>query len=219
MTGGRPAPPPRSSRNQPWWRVEFASLDFEATGLDFERDRIISFGVVPVRRGRVEVGESIYQLVDPGEVRSSPEAVTVHGLLPIDLRGAPSIEAARQTLGAAIEGRFLVTWWAGVEAAFLNKLFGGGVRWWNRRAVDVRQLMLALEGDEVGGLTLTQAAERFGVPVASPHHALDDALVTAQLFLVTASKLAERNRGLVKHLLRPAVESHPPVLTRPRAPM
>ena len=219
MTGGRPASPRRSVLSQPWSRVEFASLDFEATGLDFERDRIISFGVVPVRGGRVEVGESVYQLVDPGEVTSSPEAVTVHGLRTIDLRGAPSVEAAKEALGAAIEGRFLITWWAGVEAAFLNKLFGGGVRSWNKRAVDVRQLMLALEGDEARQLTLTQAAERFGVPVASPHHALDDALVTAQLFLVTASKLAERNRGSVKELLRPAIAPPPPVLTRPRAPM
>lgn len=219
MTGGRPASPPRSSRGYPWWRVEFASLDFEATGLDFERDRIISFGVVPVRGGRVEVGESIYQLVDPGDVTSSPEAVTVHGLRHIDLVGAPSVETAKQALSAAIAGRFLITWWAGVEAAFLDKLFGGGRKWWNKRAVDVRQLLLALEGDEVSQLTLTQAAERFGVPVASPHHALDDALVTAQLFLVTASKLAERDRGLVKHLLRPEVASSPPLLARPRAPM
>ena len=82
-----------------------------------------------------------------------------------------------------------------------------------------RRSQLALEGDEVSQLTLTQAAELFGVPVASPHHALDDALVTAQLFLVTASKLAERDRGLVKHLLRPEVASSPPLLARPRAPM
>ena len=219
MTGDRPAPPPRSSKRLPWSRVEFAALDFEATGLDFERDRIISFGVVPIREGRVEVGESVYQLVDPGEVTSSPEAVTVHGLRTIDLVGAPSVETAKLALGAAISRRFLVTWWAGVEAAFLDKLFGGGVRWWNKRAVDVRQLLLALEGDAAAQLTLTQAAELFGVPVASPHHALDDALVTAQLFLVTASKLAGRNRGSVKDLLRPPVPQPPPVLTRPRAPM
>ena len=219
MTGDRPAPPPRSGKRLPWFRVEFAALDFEATGLDFERDRIISFGVVPIREGRVEVGESVYQLVDPGDVTSSPEAVTVHGLRTIDLLGAPSVETAKQALGAAISGRFLVTWWAGVEAAFLDKLFGGGVRWWNNRAVDVRQLLLALEGDGARQLTLTQAAELFGVPVASPHHALDDALVTAQLFLVTASKLAERGQGQVKHLLRPALAPAPPMLARPRAPM
>ena len=39
------------------------------------------------------------------------------------------------------------------------------------------------------GYALTQTAERFGVPVSDPHDALDDALVTAQLFLVLAGRL------------------------------
>jgi len=48
---------------------------------------------------------------------------------------------------------------------------------------------------------LTAAAERYSVPVANPHHALDDALVTAQLFLVTATKLGGR-RASVRDLAR-----------------
>jgi DNA polymerase III subunit epsilon len=212
------APPAKGSLGRPWWAVEYASLDFEATGLDFAKDRIISFGVVPILNGRVEVGESVYQLVDPGGVPPSPESVTVHGLRPIDLKDAPPASAARESLSAALAGRYLVTWWAGVEAAFLDKLFGGGVRSWFRRAVDVRQLVIALEGEGATRLTLTQAAEKYGVPVASPHHALDDALVTAQLFLVTASKMTSMQKGKVKDLLRPSLASDP-VLTRPRGPM
>ena len=200
----QPDRPPTGRHRSPWWTIEFASLDFEATGLDFVRDRIVSFGVVPVERGRIEVGRAIYQLVDPGGVPPSPESVTVHGLRPVDLRGAPSVDAAREALGAAISGRFLLTWWASVEAGFLNALYGGGVRAWRRRSVDVRQLVIALEGDAGRQLSLTQAADRFQVPVASPHHALDDALVTAQLFLVTATKLNALGRGQLRDLLRPA---------------
>ncbi len=211
-------PPAKTTLGRPWWAVDYASLDFEATGLDFDRDRIISFGVVPVRQGRVEVGQSVYQLVDPGDVPPSAESVTVHGLRPVDLKDAPSAAAARESLSAALSGCYLVTWWAGVEAAFLDKLFGGGVRSWFRRAVDVRQLVIALEGETGARLTLTQAAAKYGVPVASPHHALDDALVTAQLFLITASKMAKRNQGQVKDLLRPSLASQP-TLIRPRGPM
>ncbi len=217
MKGMRPAPPPRRARRLPWKSAELVSLDFEATGLDYERDTIISFGTVPVRRGRVEVGESVYQLVDPGDVPPSRDSITVHGLRPVDLVGAPSLESAREALRAAIERRFLIVWYAGVEAAFLDKLFGGGTRGWLKRSVDVRKLVLALEGEQVSWLTLTQAAERFNVPVASPHHALDDALVTAQLFLVTATRLADRGLRTARDLqIGPAPE---PLLLRPRAPM
>ena len=100
------------------------SLDFEATGLDFAKDTIVSFGTVPIRHGRVDLGDAGYGLVDPGHVTVSPESVTVHGLRPVDLRGAPDLDAARGALGAAIGGRFLITWAAGVEAGFLDRMFG-----------------------------------------------------------------------------------------------
>ncbi len=191
-----PAEPERDRQTAPWRSVELVSLDFEATGLDLRRDRIISFGTVPIRRGGIELAGSVYQLVDPGDVTPTPASITVHGLRAVDLAGAPSVQMARTSLRRSIERRFLVTWWAPVEAAFLDVLFGGGRQAWMRRAIDVRDLVLGLEGRSAAQLTLGQAAERFGVPVASPHNALDDALVTAQLFLVTATKLGKRARSV-----------------------
>jgi len=176
------------------------SLDFEATGLDFAKDTIVSFGTVALRRGRVDLGEAAYDLVDPGTVTPSRGSVTVHGLRPVDLRGAPSLDAARASLTDAIAGRFLVTWVADVEAAFLDRLYGGGVRRWLRRCIDVRPLARSLDEDPATPFTLASVAERHSVPVSSPHHALDDALVTAQLFMVCASKLAARGVTSVRDL-------------------
>lgn len=199
-------------------RVPFASLDFEATGLDLSRDTIISFGVVPVTEGRIDVGGAVYQLVDPVDVPLDERAIPVHMLRPIDLAGAPSLDAAREALRAALGRRFLVTWFAEVEAAFLAKIFGGGQRRWMRRAVDVRRLVATLEGEEHGPLTLASCAERYRIPVADPHHALDDALMTAQLFLMLATKLGERGMESVKDL-QAADAVRPPTMLRPRAPM
>jgi DNA polymerase-3 subunit epsilon len=216
---GPPIGPERRLRRAPWRSVEFVSLDFEATGLDFRRDTIVSFGTVPVRRGRIEVGGSIYELVDPGDVTPSPGSVIVHGLRPVDLVEAPSVDAARETLSVAIARRFLLTWWGSVEAAFLDKLFGGGQRLWQKRMVDVRDLVLALDGTAAAQLTLSGAAEHYRVPVASPHHALDDALVTAQLFLVMAAKLDGR-AGSVRDFqrLRPTSPRHLSASDRPASP-
>jgi len=218
VSPGAPEAPPSSWRKMPWTRVLFASLDFEATGLDFSRDTIISFGMVPVTEGRIDVGGAVYQLVDPVDVPLDIRAIPVHMLRPIDLAGAPSLEAAREALRAALGRRFLVTWFAEVEAAFLDKLFGGGRKSWLRRSVDVRRLVVALEGDDHGPLTLEACAQRYRVPVASPHHALDDALVTAQLFLVIATKLGERGMRSIKDL-QGATVVRPPTLSRPRAPI
>ena len=188
----------------PWRAVDLASLDFEATGLNFERDRIISLGVVPIEGGRIDIGRAVYELVDPGDVALTGETITIHGLRPIDVQGASSADAARETLRRALAGRFLITWYATVEASFLAKLFGTRPTRWLRRSIDVRRLVVGLLGAEAAGLTLEQAAARFDVPVASPHHALDDALVTAQLFLVAASKLGTMGAGTPGDLMRVA---------------
>ena len=50
MRSARPIPPARPYRRLPWRRVALAGLDFEATGLDFSRDEVVSFGVVDLLR-------------------------------------------------------------------------------------------------------------------------------------------------------------------------
>jgi DNA polymerase-3 subunit epsilon len=115
-----PAAPPWRGRWRPWDRGPYAALDFETTGLDFTEDRIISFGVVPVDAGHVDVDRATYELVDPGPVPISAASAAVHGLTAKDLAGARSADAARDVLRRALGDRFLLTWHGIVEASFLG---------------------------------------------------------------------------------------------------
>lgn len=200
-----PTPPPRA-RAVPWREFEYVALDFETTGLDFSSDTVVSYGVVPVRRGRAIVGESAHQLIDP-HVPPSPRSQTIHELRPQDLEGSPSLAQARVELRAALDGRYLLVWFADVEVHFLNAIFGGGRRRWRRRTIDVRNLAIAADGGSGSargkpGYPLSGTAARYGVPVADAHQALDDALVTAQLFLVLADKLPRHPDPTVRELVR-----------------
>ena len=103
----------------------------------------------------------------------------VHRILPRDLEVAPSLQVAGQLLRRALEGQFLLTWYAEVEVSFLDRIFGGRHRSWAHRTVDTRRLAIELEGRTPTSASLSRTAER--CPVAAPHEALDDALVTAQL--------------------------------------
>ena len=198
--------PPRRLRRRPWVEAEFASLDFETTGLDPDRDAVVSFGVVPVRHGRVILAESEYREVAP-EAPLTARSIVVHGLRPLDLRGAPALHEVIPDLRASLQGRYLLAWSADVEAGFLSRAFGGSRRWWRWRIVDVlllAQIADRLEGRAArpGDYNLTKAAGRFGTPVHAPHHALDDALTTAQLFLVLATKLSTKGYGTRARLLK-----------------
>jgi DNA polymerase III subunit epsilon len=201
MSPAAPDGPARGSRGLAWRRATFASLDFETTGLDYRRDDIVSFGVVPVRGGRVVLRDAVRLLVAPS-VPVSRSSVRIHQLLPRELASAPRLDRAGAELARALEGRFVLAWFAELEVAFLGRIFGTGPRVWRRRTVDVRRLALALDDLPADSrMTLTAAAERAGVPVASPHDALDDALVAAQLFLVLAGRLERAGIERVGDLL------------------
>jgi DNA polymerase III subunit epsilon len=201
-----PAAPARRTRRTSWKQAPFAALDFETTGLDFETDTVVSFGVVPVLGGRAIVGDGVHQLVNPS-VPPSPRSQTIHELRPQDLAGAPPLAKAAEGLARALDGRYLLVWFADVEVHFLAAMFGGGRRRWRRRTIDVRNLAIAAEGApradrKQPGYGLSSIARRYGVPVASPHDADDDALVTAQLFLVLAPKVGAGPDPSVRDLLR-----------------
>lgn len=205
---GMPAPPPRARRGVGWRDVPYVALDFETTGLRYDADAIVSYGVIPVTGGRVRIEGSAHQLVRPS-VPPSPRSQTVHLLRPADLSQAPPLSEAADGLRTALDGRYVLAWFADVEINFLRRAFGTRERPWRRRTIDVRNLALAVEGQPrsaraASGYSLSSVARRYGVPVASPHEAYDDALVTAQLFLVLVSKLPGLPEPQIRDLLEDA---------------
>jgi len=207
MTSARPNAPKRRSRRGDWRGAELVALDFETTGLDLDRDEVISFGLIPILRGRIDLSGQLYQEVAP-DVEPSRSSIPIHHLRAQDLATAPAMQDVADAFRSALSGRFILAWAAEVEIAFLRKVFGGGRRAWRRRTIDVRTLIMAVErpsGDARRGpgyYALSAAATRFGVPVEQTHHALDDAFMTAELFLVAANALEARGRGSIRDLLR-----------------
>jgi DNA polymerase-3 subunit epsilon len=191
--GGGPRRPSRALRRRPWTEAPFVALDFETTGLDARADSVISWGVVPVESGGIDLRGADYRLVAPAHP-PGPETVRIHQLRPVDLADAPALPEIRHLLRGALDGRFLLAWAAGVEIGFLRRIFGGSSRAWRRRTVDVRELAverLRSEDDSARSTTLEGACRRLGVPVERTHHAFDDALMTAELLLVLATGRAQ----------------------------
>ena len=78
-------------RRRPWRAASFAVVDLETTGLDPDRDAIVSFGVVPLDGGVVRLDRATYRVVDPVRPMSA-EAVAIHGIRPRDVEGAASLD-------------------------------------------------------------------------------------------------------------------------------
>jgi DNA polymerase III subunit epsilon len=199
------APPrPRGVGGGAWRWAAYASLDFETTGLDLDGDDIISFGVIPIEGARILPGRSTYREVRPDRPLK-PASIAVHGLRPADLEEASALGMVVDDLRDALAGRYVVAWAAEIEAAFLARVFGRRSSWWRKQIIDVLRLALLVERAGEGrrqDFSLTAVAGRLGVPVERPHHALDDALTTAEVFLVLLPELERRGISTPRRLLR-----------------
>lgn len=172
-----------------WREARFCALDLELTGLDPVADNIIAVGLVPIAGGRAQLGVARYSLV-ASERRSHPTAVLTHRLRDADLAGAPPLSQVRELILDGFAGAVPVFHHAAVETAFLSR---AGIR--VPPAVDTEQLArryLAQQGAETPvSLSLTALSAQLGQVAEPAHHALGDALTTAQAFIALASLLSQ----------------------------
>ena len=205
-----------------WSEAGFCAVDLEMTGLDPERDEIVSFAAIPIEHGRVRLDEAVSGRARPrGE--SSEAAIRIHGLRAVDLAREPPLERAIEPLLTAMAGRVPVVHVAAIERSFLAPVLRSrGVRL-RKPMVDTSVLGTAWlfeAGPRAGDAlehgadfgrppALTAVAESLGLPVHHPHDALGDALTTAQVFIALAAHLDARRPQTVRSLthVRPA---HPP---------
>jgi len=187
-----------------WRHAGYSVVDLELSGLDPRSDEIISFAAVPIDSGRVIAGDTLYGLCRPTRPLEK-ESVLIHGIRTVDLDEAPPLDTAILPLIAAMTGRVLVAHAAWVEQSFLSPVLQRhGVRL-RRPVLDTLELgrLLALErGDPAGALTLGELAEHLGLPSHRPHHALGDALTTAQLFIALVTHLEEFAPETLRSLAR-----------------
>ena len=104
---------------------EWVSIDCETTGLDRERDHIISVGAVRISGQRVLTSQRLELLVRPDADRSpmGAESVRIHQVRESDLadHGLPPLEVAQRVLDF-IGSRPLVGYHLEFDVALLNRL-------------------------------------------------------------------------------------------------
>ncbi len=188
----------------PWREADWCAIDVELTGLDPRRGELIAIGAVPVQGGRLILGDARYTLVRPARP-PSPDAVLVHKLRVADLASAPALDEATGLLLEVIAGRVPVFHTAAVERHFLGRaLAGRGVRLPPSADTEAigRRWLRDRDGVAPARLSLGRLAHVLGQSAEPAHHALGDALSTAQAFLALASHIDAREPQTVGSLVR-----------------
>jgi DNA polymerase-3 subunit epsilon len=165
-------------------------LDTETTGLDVNRDRIVSVGAVRLHGTRVYRAAVLDELVNPG-VPIAARSVAIHGITGAMVAEAPAFADMLPALEELIDGVVVVGHNIAFDLAMLDRECAlATVEWRAPPALDTLLLAAALDKD-ARDLNLEAVAERAGVDVHGRHTALGDSLVTAEVYLSLLPRLAE----------------------------
>lgn len=182
------------ARHTPLQEVPLLGLDIETTGLDPARDGIVSVGVVPMTLQTVRASAARQWLLKP-RVPMADSSVVVHGITHQQLDGAPDLEDVLDELLQAMAGHVMVVHCRQIERGFLDtallRRLGEALAFpvidtmelearWHRPPIPLWRRMFGRVPPPVS-VRLSASRERYHLPRYRLHHALTDALATAEL--------------------------------------
>ncbi len=182
------------SGTTPLCKTPFLAMDFETTGLDHTQDEIISVGVVPFDLRRVYLNQAKDWTLKPHQ-SIEDDSVVIHGITHSDVKQAPDFGVILEDLLEMMAGKIIVVHYRWIERAFLSKELNLRIKdEIEFPVIDTMELEALIQHAVSGGMwnrirgrkkqsvRLGKSRSRYGLPAYTPHHALTDAIATAELF-------------------------------------
>lgn len=187
----------------------FLAVDLETTGLDPQRDAILSIGWVALDGVRIDLATADQRLVR-AHCPVPEQSAVIHRITDRQAAGGAPVESALDALFWALQGRILVAHHAALELGFLEQACQNlyGVRP-PLPVVDTlrlaeRQLRRAGHPIPADGMRLHTLRARYNLPHYRAHDALFDALAAGELFAALISQLSpDAQTPLGRVLFRP----------------
>lgn len=158
------------------------AIDTETTGLDPQRDRVISIGAVRLEGARLYRSLTLNILVNPG--RSIPNrTIAIHGISNAMVSDAPAFDQIADRVLDHTGGLVLIGHHIDFDVAILrSEMQRCGRDWRPAASLDIMLLYVGLFPDR-HALRLDDIATALNVPVIGRHSALGDALTTGEIFV------------------------------------
>lgn len=162
------------------------AIDLEMSGLNPKTDHILSIGCVPLTLDGIPLGQAQHWLFRSTE--SVAQTATIHRLRDCDLQQAgTAIDKVLPELLQQWKGHVLITHGGDIDADFLNQAH---LRYWGEKwrptRLDTQDFARRRLGTEhlptADNLSLRACRTHYHLPGWRAHHALSDAIATAELF-------------------------------------
>ncbi|MCD8511888.1 MAG: 3'-5' exoribonuclease [Bacillus sp. (in: Bacteria)] len=172
----------KDSLQVPFSQLNIVVFDLETTGFFPNKgDRILSIGAVKVKGDQVLAKERFYSLVQ-SRGGLTPEIVSLTGITERILQDAPPMEQVLLDFYEFVNGDTLVAHHASHERRFMQQMSWSILKTsFDHRIVDTL-FLTKITAPNLPLVTLDQCCEHFNITIQKRHHALFDALATAQLW-------------------------------------
>lgn len=174
--------------------AEFIAIDLETTGLDIKNSAIVSIGLIPFDLHKIYPNRAKYWVLKP-DILLSKDSILLHHITHSQIENAPKFVDIFESLVALTAGKIPVVHYKRIERDFL---YNAGKKFlnssWLFPVIDtmalessfVRQSFWAKTKTFFTGknesLRLHNSRQRYNLPTYIAHHALVDAMATAELF-------------------------------------
>lgn len=181
------------SEDTPLSDIDFVALDFETTGLDANKNSIISIGLVHFNLQRIFCRKTKSWYIDPQD-NLKEDSIVIHGITHSDLNKAPDLLHILEQLLDELAGKVIVVHYRRIERDFLdsnlNALINEGIIF---PMIDTMQIESDhqqaqsqgvfnwIKGRRAQSIRLAKSRSRYNLPIYAPHDALTDAIATAEL--------------------------------------
>lgn len=186
---------PAPAKAAPLARQRWVVMDSESSGLDLQRDRLLSIAAVAVEHAAIQVGQSFDCRLQQ-EQASSDANILIHGI------GAQEQRAGQAPADALLDfldfaGRdILVAYHADFDRSMLDRALDQYTGKQALQWLDLADLCPALFPKLAQGRkTLDDWLAAFDIEGFERHNALSDAWVTAELFLIALAHLPANIRN------------------------
>ncbi|WP_299788678.1 exonuclease domain-containing protein [uncultured Shewanella sp.] len=180
------------------------AVDLEMTGLDPDRDQILSIGLIPIENGMLQLNRAEQRLIQING--SVGDSATIHGIVDHQLQDGVSIDSAVEWFLARTRGKLLVAHHSPLDLGFLQtaikRVTGVSVKLLaiDTLALERKRLLRQQDVLKEGTLRLGACRSRYDLPVYAAHSALVDALACGELLLAQVAALGEQHQVSVAEL-------------------
>lgn len=190
-------------------QANYVVMDVKLTGLDEEKDTILSIGAIMMSGGRIELGETFYRLLQTDADSQfynlpAPEAASTK------LRLEPTLAQVLSEFLTICRNEILIGHLVSTDLAFLKnevqRIIGMEVK---NPVIDTYQIYHWIMRREASSASYTpidvklyEVASQLGVAISRDNNSMNDAFVTAQVFQRLIPMLIRAGVKSVGDLLR-----------------